>query len=313
MNAGAVTPSLRPSDFVHPEDERALQAMKQIPLFPQVLKAFMKLGQENHFHTMSMASRVRLGPDQFPHVYNLVPPICDFFGIEEPMVFLEQGEPNAYVTGDTKTFLVITDGLLEKFEEDELRAVIAHECGHIVCRHMLYHSMAHMLQSLGESSLPFVAQLSVPVKLAILYWSRRSEFTADRAAALYMRGADSMVEAIIRLAGATKSLPWEINRAAFMRQAEDFSLLTKSGWNDTLQAFQSIQESHPLLAPRAREIDLWCKGQQFAKLVEALDRSGATTMITCPSCRESMPSVSRFCHHCGVILSLSASKQSLKS
>ena len=37
--------------------------------------------------------------------------------------------------------------------EEELDAVIAHECGHILCHHVLYHSIAHYvmdgLDSLG--------------------------------------------------------------------------------------------------------------------------------------------------------------------
>jgi Zn-dependent protease with chaperone function len=305
MTPTSLTARLRPSDFIHPEDERALRAMQQIPLFPQAVKAFMKLGIEAYLQMTFLAEKIRLGPDQLPEVYDLVPPICRFFGIEEPMVFLESGPPNAYVVGDTKVFLVVTTGLLASVEEDELRAIIAHECGHIACRHMLYHTMANYLHMLAGASLPFVSQLSAPIRLALLYWSRRSEFSADRAAALYMRGSSSMVEGLIRISGGAKFLPWQINRDAYMKQAEGFNELAKSKWNDTLQTFEAISRTHPLTSIRASELDLWCRGQQFAKLMEGLNRAGANLSASCRSCGEPVPDVSRFCHHCGSLLSQS--------
>lgn len=305
MNSPFVTARLRPSDFIHPEDERALRAMQQIPLFTQAVKLFMKIGVEAYFKMTFMADKIRLGPDQLPEVYNLVPPVCEFFGIKEPMVFIENGPPNAYVTGDSQVFLVITTGLLATTEEDELRAIIAHECGHIACRHMLYHTMANFLHLLSDSALPFVSQLSNPIKLSLLYWSRRSEFSADRAAALYMRGASSMVESLIRISGGAKFLPWQINRDAYMKQAEEFSNLTNSKWNDTLQTFDAISRTHPFTTVRAKEIDLWCHGQQFANLIQSLDASGANLSTACPTCGKDVPDVSRFCHHCGALLAQS--------
>ena len=39
--------------------------------------------------------------------------------------------------------------------EDEVRAVVAHECGHIACHHMLYHTIAVLLaQASAMPELP---------------------------------------------------------------------------------------------------------------------------------------------------------------
>ena len=44
-----------------------------------------------------------------------------------------------------KHTIVIHSGLLECLEDDEIYSVLAHECGHIACKHSLYHTLAIMI------------------------------------------------------------------------------------------------------------------------------------------------------------------------
>ena len=55
-----------PRDYIHPEDQAALENLKAIPLFSQCLKSFMKIGIERAIHGVSMAQKIRLGPDHPP-------------------------------------------------------------------------------------------------------------------------------------------------------------------------------------------------------------------------------------------------------
>ena len=132
-------------DFIHPEDAAALDALKSIPVLPQVIKSFMDLGVEQLTTGLNMASKVKLSPSQLPELYNILPPICELLDIKEPDFYLEMDPiPNAYAFGDTQTAITITSGLVEMMSEEELRGVVAHECGHIVCHHMLYHRVTMM-------------------------------------------------------------------------------------------------------------------------------------------------------------------------
>jgi Zn-dependent protease with chaperone function len=147
-----------------------------------------------------------------PRIYNPLLPICATLGIEEPQLFLEMDpSPNAYTYGDTKVAVTITSGLVESMNEDELRVVLAHECGHILCRHVLYHTMAQMVIELGESVFVALAALAAPVKLALLYWDRRSEFSAGCSTALVTGSSDALVQTMIRLAGGPHSITDEID------------------------------------------------------------------------------------------------------
>ena len=70
-------------------------------------------------------------------VYNLVENLCISQGIQMPQVFvIEDDSLNAYASGlSDKTFAVtLSRGIINKLEDDELEAVIAHELTHIINR-----------------------------------------------------------------------------------------------------------------------------------------------------------------------------------
>jgi Zn-dependent protease with chaperone function len=75
-------------------------------------------------------------------------------GIEMPELYLELNrDPNAYTYGTEKFTLVINSGLIECLQDDEIYAVLAHECGHIACKHGLYHTIGGMVLQGGAIGL----------------------------------------------------------------------------------------------------------------------------------------------------------------
>jgi heat shock protein HtpX len=70
-------------------------------------------------------------------VYNLVENLCMSQGIKMPKIFIiEDTSLNAFASGlSEKTFAVtLSRGIIEKLDDDELEAVIAHELTHIINR-----------------------------------------------------------------------------------------------------------------------------------------------------------------------------------
>jgi Zn-dependent protease with chaperone function len=206
--------------------------------------------------------------------------------------------PNAYVMGGTRTFLTITSGLLECLEEEEIRAVIAHECGHIACEHVVYHTMAQLLLSSGSRIFgPLAALSSLPIRLALLRWHRRSELSADRAAAVYSRAPGPVVNTMIRLAGGSKAITAQVNIDVYREQAQAYDKLLDSKWDEILQGYAILGANHPFLAVRTREILDWCAGEQFQRLMQALDAQDSGR--ACAVCGKPMESGWKFCIHCG--------------
>jgi Zn-dependent protease with chaperone function len=283
--------------FIHPADRAALENLKIIPLLPALTKAYIKMFSEQYFHGLNMAQKIRLGPDQFPKIYRHLPPICEKLGIAEPELYLEMNpQPNAYTMGDSRIFITVTSSLLEYMDEGELQAVLAHECGHIACRHMLYHSMAQMIAQYGMDILGPLELPAKPVIWALFYWFRRSEFSADRAAAFALGSEKEMTEALIRLAGGPKQITEKINLEAYMAQADAYDRLCDSAWDKILQTVAVAEMSHPLNSVRVRELNRWCKGPDFRKM---LQDGLKTEQAVCPVCGTAVQTGWKFCQTCG--------------
>lgn len=261
---------IRASEFIHPEDAAALRQLESIPGFPALVKKILSLGLEQMQYGVNMASAIRLSPTQLPKLYNHLPPICDKLGIDEPEFYLEMNPvPNAWTFGDTRIYITITSGLVEMMDNEELDAIIAHECGHIICRHVLYHSVARYILS-GADSLGVLGALTVPIQYAILYWYRKSELSCDRCSSI-VTSPEVVSRVMARLAGGPKELTKDINMEEWARQADKYDEIRTDGlWNKTLQLYVTMGLDHPFNAVRVREILKWGESLQYLNLKENL-------------------------------------------
>ncbi len=80
--------------FIHDSDKAALQILKSIPGFTQVLRAFMKVWDEKRWYITNTATNLKLSPEQLPKYYNMLPPICEKLGIGVPDLFLQDRLPD---------------------------------------------------------------------------------------------------------------------------------------------------------------------------------------------------------------------------
>ena len=297
-----MTYTVNPRDFIHETDKKALEALKSIPGFDQLTKAFMKLFSERTMKILNMSSKVRLSEQQCPRIYNLLVPICEKFSIPVPELYLElDRNPNAYTSGDTTIYITVTSGLLELLTDEEIQAVLAHECGHIICHHVLYHTMGRIILNGAASFLGLGQLVTTALSVAFSYWMRCSEFSADRAAAVFCGGPDRVVDVMLRLAGGTTDVASEIDAKLFMEQAADYEdYVDDSNWNKILEALTLMDATHPFLSVRAAAISQWCNGITFGKIaassIPALPSGG------CPKCGNPVDDDWAFCRKCGTPL-----------
>lgn len=291
---------IKASEFIHPEDEAALRQLENIPGFPALVKKIMSLGLEQLQYGINMASAIRLSPVQLPELYRHLPPICEFLGIPEPEFYLEMDPvPNARTFGDTRIFITVTSGLVEMMDDDELDTVLAHECGHILCRHVLYRSVAQYILK-GVDALGILKGLAAPVQYAILYWYRKSELSSDRCSSV-VTSPEAVTRVMARLAGGPESLTKNVDFEEWARQADIYeSIRTGGTWNRALQIYATMGLTHPFNAVRVREILKWKDSLQYQNLVNGIKllRSGKK----CPSCGHPVGEDWTFCKYCGAKL-----------
>lgn len=278
-------------DFIHPEDAAALEALKKIPVLPAVIKSFMDLGVEQLQTGLNMASKVKLSPTQLPELYHILPSICELLDIKEPDFYLEMNPiPNAYAFGDTQTAITITSALVEMMSEEELRGVVAHECGHIACHHMLYHTLAQILAN-ATGMFETLASLAAPLHYALMYWQRKSELSCDRVAA-FIVGPQTATSMLARLAGGPKDITSKLNLVELAEQADLYDAFCKNGfWNKALQTYAVMDQDHPYTSVRVRELLKWTDTKQYKALT--------SSKRICPHCHQAIDGDWRFCQHCG--------------
>ncbi len=291
--------TMKPSEFIHPEDAAALRQLESIPGFPALVKKFYALGYEKLFYGTNMASNIRLSEAQLPELYHHLPPICRKFGIAEPEFYLEMNPmPNAYTFGDTKIFITMTSGLVEMLSDDELDAVLAHECGHILCRHVLYHNMANLLIG-GADAFGLLGMFTVPIKYALLYWQRKSELSCDRAGAI-ATSSETVARVMVRLSGGPKTITENVNIEEWAKQAERYEAIRNDGvWNKALQTYAIMGTDHPFSAVRVREILKWGNSPQYQNIKDGFSSQEEGG---CPNCHNAIDPSWRFCRHCGAKL-----------
>jgi len=155
-------------------------------------------------------------------VFNTVAELSKREGIKMPEVWVYWDDvPNAFATGPTRNsaMVAVSSGLAMNLTDAELRAVIAHEMGHVTNGDMMATTL---LQGLMNTFVYFIARmisrplmernywmgfavymvlqfvLSILAMIPICWFSRRREFKADAYAANAV-GAASMASALQKI------------------------------------------------------------------------------------------------------------------
>jgi len=259
-----------PALYRHELDQKAFDALSVFPKFVQLRESYIANVDEKEAKINFMSSAIRMSEKQFPEVYNLLPPICEKLGIEVPeLYYVKSKEMNAATCGNTKPYIYVTSALVRRMKPEMIASVLAHECGHIACKHYLYHSMAVQLingiDNSPLSAIPAVRRLLTPALVkALLFWYRCSELSADRAAALCDGTADRYVDVLLKLHGYEN-----VNREEFLRQAMDLkAFLNETKSNKFIEQMVVQNNTHPRLATRAYECYSWTNTEIFQKMLD---------------------------------------------
>lgn len=257
--------------YEHDLDRQAADALNQFPKFVKLLESYSVNYDEKAAKIDLLSTAIRLGENQMPEVYSLLPPICEQLGIDTPeLYYVRDRQANAGTFGSVHPCIYVTSGLVNKLPLNLLPSVLAHECGHIACKHFLYHSIAAQLVGGIDRSplvrIPAIGKYLTPTLVrALLFWDRCSELSADRAAALCDGTADKTIDVLLRLNGYGKN----VDRKEFLKQALDLKSFVNDSKSNKLMELMLVQdETHPRLATRAYECYEWSQSAQYAGIID---------------------------------------------
>src|SRR5690349_15232886 len=195
---------IAPVTWEHPADRAALQALRSVPGFDQVVKKIVGFFGERGIRLLFQANAVRVGPTQFPRMnalYTDVHPWLDWSA--RPELFVSPAPfVNAGAYGMDHPFIVINSGALNLLDDDEMRVLLGHELGHVMSGHALYHTILVLIVFVGMNFLPFLTGIVLaPIELALLEWYRKSELSSDRAGLLAAQDAAASMRMVLKSAG----------------------------------------------------------------------------------------------------------------
>lgn len=252
----------------HPADRAALNTLRAIPGFDEVVRKVAGFFGERGIRQLFLGDAVKVTAGQRPQLNAMWTEVLETLDWpERPELYVSQTPiANAMAVGFDKPFVVIHSGLLEILEEDEVRSILGHELGHIMSGHPTYTTIAVILMYFGVSNLPFLAAAALlPFQLALLEWSRKSEFSSDRAGLLAVQDLNIVMSAEMKLAGG-KAYGDTLRVDEFIRQAEQYET-GGDAWDTVLKILNTVMRTHPMHTVRAAELLRWQRSGGYDKVM----------------------------------------------
>jgi heat shock protein HtpX len=202
-------------------------------------------------------------------IYGAVQEIAQRLRITMPEVWVyDSPDPNAFATGPSKnnSMVAVSTGLLNNLNEQEVRAVLAHEMGHVYNGDMftttvlaglmntfVYFISRWVYRQLAERSeamafaVYFLLQtlLSFLAMIPIAWFSRRREFAADAFAAK-VYGREAMI-------GALRAIDRWVNRAQMEYSTQDALATMKISGKSS--GFLHLFATHPPIEVRIAALE----------------------------------------------------------
>ncbi|MFL5667683.1 MAG: M48 family metallopeptidase [Ktedonobacteraceae bacterium] len=323
-------PGLDPAALQHPYDRAALNTLQKVPGLDVIVRKFIELFPERVAYIQNVAQTVRVTKTQCPGLYAQLKEACAILDMREPELYVAHNPlPNAWTSGHDHPYIVVTSGLLDLMNEDEIMAVIGHEIGHIKSGHVLYRTIALcitlLLTIVGDMTLGIGRLIGRSIESALLEWYRKSEFTADRSSLLVIQDPQVLLSLMMKFAGGTLFQRNQMNAQEFLKQADLYEEVDANILDRVYKMLLVMPVTHPLTIVRAREIMTWSESREYKDIlsghyahVKSPEGSNGnpfktntggnrtstsssapdTGLITCPHCGREQRN-RRFCSLCG--------------
>jgi Zn-dependent protease with chaperone function len=242
----------------HPADKGALVALRRLKGFDTLLRQLSGLVNERAVRLELLGSAIRVDERQFPVLHRQLLDVCrvlDVNGAPECFVTADP-VPNAVTIGLDKPIIVVSSGLVDLLDEDELGFVLGHELGHAISGHAVYQTLLMRILSLSGvlSAVPGGALGLRGIAAALMEWARKAELSADRAGLLATQ--DPALAFRVHMKTASGGHLEDLDTTSFFAQGREYA---ESGdlRESVLRMLLVEARSHPFAVVRATELRTW--------------------------------------------------------
>lgn len=253
----------------HPADQGALTALRELKGFDTLLKTLFSVWNEKAFRLEHLASAIRVDHRQYPRVYQAWTDVARTLDVADlPELYVQQSPLlNAAAIGMDHPFVVVNTACLQQLDDDELRALLGHELGHVLSGHAVYRTMLDLLTRwvLGFSWLPGADLAARLITAAMYEWWRKAELSGDRAGLLAGQDPAASLRLLMKLAGGGDLS--QIDTAAFLEQAAEYD-----GGGDLRDSLIKLRmrtfSTHPVPVSRAAHLRRWVDSGDYRRILD---------------------------------------------
>lgn len=261
---------LNHSEYEHPFDKQALNTLEATPGLSAIGKLITKYTIEKLYTIQFTGSSIKVNSQNYPDIFEYLQYACHILDLVKlPELYIQWGyNINACTIGSEHPIIILNSGLLDLCDEDEILFIVGHECGHIKSNHMLYHMMAK-LSSYIIHAIPGGNIISAPLQFALYYWSRMSEFTADRAGLLCCQNMKAVAKTFIKMSGLPINQYNNINPQTFIEQSREFQQMDYEKLNKIIKFISILPADHPWTVMRTSQLIDWVDSGAIKKIMNS--------------------------------------------
>ena len=295
-------------EYEHPFDRRALDRLENTRGLDLLTRKVLDYGLEKYLRIKHTGDNLQVLPENLPEIHNVLAEACEIMGMRNiPQLYIMlEDKIQSFTSGDKERVIVISSGAVELLNADELLFLLGRELGHIKSNHVLYHMMAYSIklvaQIISDVSLGLGNLLSMPLQVALMYWHRMAEFTADRAGLLTCQDIDTAAQCLIKMAGLPKQYYGRISTDDLRRQSESFTEIQESNFDKLIRFAAGYENNQPFTIIRSGQLFKWYDTGAYERVLNREHPAEVFQELKCYNCNAPIANNYKFCKNCGAKL-----------
>jgi Zn-dependent protease with chaperone function len=261
-------PRISPRAYEHPADRGAMAGLRAVPGISAVLKALAGMFPERAERLYALASTIRVGPRQYPKLDRLRHECAETLDLDTvPNLFIARHPVDmGMAIGIDEPFIMLSTGLIERYDMEGIRFVIGHEMGHVLSGHAVLRTLLLRLIRLQATVnwVPLGAIGLRAVIAALMEWYRKAELTSDRAGLLCSQDPSAALRVHLFMAGGSGDA--EIDIGSFLEQAKEYE--ETDDFRDSILKLMAVEGmSHPFAVVRAAQLQRWAASEEYRAIL----------------------------------------------
>ena len=250
--------------YQHPLDNAAYLSLKKIPIINKVVD-FVTGSIEKFAIVNRTGSCLKISGKNLPDLYNEFKVVSETIGMEKIPEFYVQFGYDIYSStdGDKHPVTIINSGIVDLLTLEERKFYLGHELGHILAGHLQYLLVCRYWGIVNQM-VSGADLLSTP----LMYFSRMTEFTADRVGLLACQNIDMAISTMMKQAGIPRKYYKDIKVDSLKEQIRDFKQMRDEMAHGMIEGAEIMRSNLPWIVNRAAYLVDWYESGEYWKIID---------------------------------------------